>query len=271
MLWHAALHDDAVLAVALQAEAALALVLTGAALCEPPLQPFTKETMKIAIVGAGIIGVTTAWELAADGHEVMVFERRGAAAEESSFANAGVVAPGYVTPWAGPGMRAKVLRSLLSTARRHQAALAAVGCATCRWMSRWQRACRLETYLANRARMQRLAFYSRTRLHEITRSARTGYERSDGYLVLLRSQARAQAGAAGPGSAARSRQPYSEKSMPTRRGNIEPGAQHRHRAGRRHPPAATTRSATAGSSRCCSSGKPRRWAPSSISTATSRR
>ena len=33
--------------------------------------------MKIAIVGAGIIGVTTAFELAADGHEVTVFERRG--------------------------------------------------------------------------------------------------------------------------------------------------------------------------------------------------
>ena len=61
--------------------------------------------MKVAIVGAGIIGVTTAWELACDGHDVVVFERRGAAAEESSFANAGVVAPGYVTPWAGPGMR----------------------------------------------------------------------------------------------------------------------------------------------------------------------
>ncbi|RZL88903.1 MAG: FAD-dependent oxidoreductase [Variovorax sp.] len=143
--------------------------------------------MKIAIVGAGIIGVTTAWELACDGHEVVVFERRGAAAEESSFANAGVVAPGYVTPWAAPGMRAKVLRSLLS----------AHGAIKVRWplsardvgfMSRWQRACKLETYLANRARMQRLAFYSRTRLHEITEARELSYERSDGYMVLLRSK-----------------------------------------------------------------------------------
>ena len=70
--------------------------------------------MKIAIVGAGIIGVTTAYELAADGHEVTVFERRGAAAEETSFANAGLVAPGYVTPWAAPGMPGKVLGYLLS-------------------------------------------------------------------------------------------------------------------------------------------------------------
>ena len=70
--------------------------------------------MRIAIVGAGIIGVTTAYELASDGHEVTVFERRGAAAEETSFANAGVVAPGAVTPWAAPGMPAKVARYLFS-------------------------------------------------------------------------------------------------------------------------------------------------------------
>lgn len=143
--------------------------------------------MKIAIVGAGIIGVTTAWELASDGHGVTVFERRGAAAEESSFANAGVVAPGYVTPWAAPGMRMKVLRSLLSThgAIKVRWPLAA---RDLRWMSHWQRACKLETYLANRARMQRLAFYSRTRLHEITETRELSYERSDGYLVLLRSR-----------------------------------------------------------------------------------
>ena len=51
--------------------------------------------MKLAVIGAGIIGITTAYELAADGHDVTVFERCSAAAEETSFANAGVVAPGY--------------------------------------------------------------------------------------------------------------------------------------------------------------------------------
>jgi D-amino-acid dehydrogenase len=70
--------------------------------------------MRIAVIGAGIVGVTTAFELARDGHQVTVFERRGSVAEETSFANAGVVAPGYTTPWAAPGMPAKVLRHLLS-------------------------------------------------------------------------------------------------------------------------------------------------------------
>ena len=58
--------------------------------------------MRVAVIGAGIVGVTTAFELARDGHPVTVFERRGSVAEETSFANAGVVAPGYFTPPAAP-------------------------------------------------------------------------------------------------------------------------------------------------------------------------
>src|SRR6478752_10700609 len=116
--------------------------------------------MKIAIVGAGIIGVTTAYELAADGHQVTVYERHGAAALETSFANAGVVAPGYVTPWAAPGMPAKVARYLFS---RHAPVRVCwpLSASELAWMMQWRRACELPTYLANRARLQRLAFYSR--------------------------------------------------------------------------------------------------------------
>ena len=141
--------------------------------------------MKIAIVGAGIVGVTTAWELASDGHDVMVFERRSAAAEETSFANAGVIAPGYVTPWAAPGMQTKVLRSLLS---RHGAVKLRwpLAARDIDWMKRWQRACTLDQYLLSRGRLQRLAFYSRQRLHDITEACELSYERSQGYLVLLR-------------------------------------------------------------------------------------
>ncbi|MBP6404260.1 MAG: D-amino acid dehydrogenase [Proteobacteria bacterium] len=144
--------------------------------------------MRIAIVGAGIIGVTTAYELAADGHEVTVFERRSAAAEETSFANAGVVAPGYVTPWAAPGMPTKVARYLFSQHAPVKLALPLAG-ADLAWMWKWLRACRLETFLANRARMQRLAFYSRERLHHLTDELQLDYDRSPGYMVLLRSEA----------------------------------------------------------------------------------
>ena len=143
--------------------------------------------MKIAVIGAGIIGITTAYELAVDGHEVRVFERRGAAAEETSFANAGVVAPGSVTPWAAPGMPGKVLGNLLSRHAAVKLSLPLSG-GDLTWMWKWWRACKLETYLANRARLQRLAFYSRKRLHHLTAGLQLEYDRAEGYTVLLRSE-----------------------------------------------------------------------------------
>ncbi|NRF68590.1 D-amino acid dehydrogenase [Aquincola sp. S2] len=143
--------------------------------------------MRIAVIGAGIIGVTTAYELAADGHEVTVFERRSSVAEETSFANAGLVAPGYVTPWAAPGMPAKVFKHLLS---RHAPVRLARPMARgqLRWMWRWWRACSAASFQANRQRMHRLARYSQQRLAALTHDLRLDYEQSSGYLVLLRSQ-----------------------------------------------------------------------------------
>lgn len=142
--------------------------------------------MRIAVIGAGVIGVTTAYELAADGHRVTVFERRGTVASECSFANAGLVAPGYVAPWAAPGMPSKVLRHLLRThapvrVGRH------IDAATLAWMWRWWRSCRPQVYRANRARMHRLAQFSRERLHQLTQRLNLDFERGQGFLVLLRS------------------------------------------------------------------------------------
>ncbi|MDO5625994.1 MAG: D-amino acid dehydrogenase [Pseudomonadota bacterium] len=148
--------------------------------------------MNIAIIGAGIIGVTTAYELAADGHQVTVFERHASVAEEASFANAGVVAPGYVTPWAAAGMPARVLRHLLAqhTPVRISRPLARADVA---WMRQWLRACTPATYTANRTRMQRLAFYSRHRLHEVAARMAYDFDRGSGYMVLLRSAREQQA------------------------------------------------------------------------------
>jgi len=143
--------------------------------------------MNIAILGAGIVGVTTAYELAADGHQVTVFERHATVAEGASFANAGVVAPGYVTPWAAPGMPGKVLGHLLA---RHAPVRIArpLAAADLGWMRRWLRACEPAAYAANRARMQRLAFYSRQRLHEVAARMAYDFDRAEGYLVLLRGE-----------------------------------------------------------------------------------
>jgi D-amino-acid dehydrogenase len=142
--------------------------------------------MKIAVIGAGIVGVTTAYELAQDGHQVTVLEQRGAAAEEASFANAGVLAPGYVTPWAAPGMPWKVVQQLFATHAAVRIGLPLCG-ADIAWMWRFWRACNPQAYLTHRAALQKLAFYSRSRLHAITEQHQLSYDRADGYMVLLRS------------------------------------------------------------------------------------
>ena len=59
--------------------------------------------MKVLVLGAGVIGVTTAHYLAADGHEVAVIDRQIGPALETSFGNAGNVCPSYATPVGGPG------------------------------------------------------------------------------------------------------------------------------------------------------------------------
>ncbi|MGH8799440.1 MAG: D-amino acid dehydrogenase [Casimicrobiaceae bacterium] len=68
--------------------------------------------MKVLVLGAGVIGTTTAWYLREQGHEVSVIERQSAAALETSFANGGQISVSHVEPWANPAAPLKVLRWL---------------------------------------------------------------------------------------------------------------------------------------------------------------
>ncbi|MEE8535376.1 MAG: FAD-dependent oxidoreductase, partial [Kiloniellales bacterium] len=65
-------------------------------------------------MGAGVVGVTTAYQLLKDGHEVVVLERREAAGLETSWGNAGMVAPGHAFAWSSPAAPLILLKSLLS-------------------------------------------------------------------------------------------------------------------------------------------------------------
>lgn len=147
----------------------------------------TMLRMRVAIIGAGIVGVTTAYELACDGHEVTVFERRGAAAEEASFANAGVIAPGYVTPWAAPGMPTKVLRQALG-AHKAVRLRAPRSLGQLAWGWRWLRACDPARYAASRQAMLTLAQFSQQQLRSITSALSLERENAPGFMVLLRSE-----------------------------------------------------------------------------------
>ena len=68
--------------------------------------------MRILVLGAGVIGVTAAWYLAEDGHEVTVVDRQTGPARETSFANGGQISASHAEPWANPGAPRKILRWL---------------------------------------------------------------------------------------------------------------------------------------------------------------
>lgn len=67
--------------------------------------------MKILVLGGGVIGVTTAWFLSRDGHDVTIIDREAAVADGTSFANAGLLSPGHAFSWARPGVPMTLLRS----------------------------------------------------------------------------------------------------------------------------------------------------------------
>jgi D-amino-acid dehydrogenase len=140
--------------------------------------------MHIAIIGAGIAGVTTAYELAENGHAVTVFERHGSVAEEASFANAGVIAPGFTAPWrAGRGWRRFFTRQ--QTALRRTWLLTGDERA---WLRRQRQAGASDTRVISQAAMQRLVTYSQARLDQVAEQLDYTFDRAKGLLILLRTE-----------------------------------------------------------------------------------
>jgi D-amino-acid dehydrogenase len=142
--------------------------------------------MKAIVLGGGVIGVSTAFYLSAHGCDVTVIEREPDVALATSFGNAGVIAPGYVTPWAAPGMPAKILKYLFKPASP-LIVRPTLDPAQWRWIARWLRECDIERFRVNKQRMQRIAYYSRSCLHEFRGRYPIDYARSQGYLQLFRS------------------------------------------------------------------------------------
>ncbi len=132
--------------------------------------------MRIAVIGAGITGVTTALELALLQHQVTVFERRGAVATQASFALPGLVSACAPLPESVPGLQAPWQPPWLGGlgALRHG-----------RWLWRHRRAARPAARLPREAALRALAHASRRRLGELTQQFNLAYEQQSGGLLLL--------------------------------------------------------------------------------------
>ncbi|MFJ6321830.1 MULTISPECIES: D-amino acid dehydrogenase [unclassified Rhizobium] len=151
--------------------------------------------MKVVVLGAGIVGVTSAYQLAKAGHEVTVIDRQQGPALETSFANAGEVSFGYCSPWAAPGIPMKAVKWLFM----HHAPLILrpkVDGAMLSWLVKMLSNCTSERYAINKSRMLRLADYSRTSLAQVREETGIAYdERMQGTLQLFRTQQQLDASA----------------------------------------------------------------------------
>lgn len=151
--------------------------------------------MRIVVLGAGVIGVTTAWSLAKAGHEVTVIDRQSGPALETSFANAGEISPGYASPWAAPGIPLKALKWMFM---QHSPLIIQPrpDLFKIEWMARMLMNCTAAAYEVNKSRMVRLAEYSRDCLKELRAETGVTYdERTQGTLQVFRTQKQVDAAA----------------------------------------------------------------------------
>ncbi len=149
--------------------------------------------MRVVVLGAGVVGVTSAWYLAQSGHDVVVVDRQQGAALETSFANAGQVSPGYAWPWAAPGIPLKVIKWM---ATRHSPFrfYPRADPAMWRWMAMMLRNCNARDYAINKGRMVRVAEYSRDCLHDLHEVTGIDYDgQSAGLIQLFRTEAQLEA------------------------------------------------------------------------------
>jgi D-amino-acid dehydrogenase len=147
------------------------------------------EQLRIAVLGAGVIGVTSAWYLARAGHEVTLVDRQPQAGMETSFANGGQVSAGHAEPWARPSVLPKVLKWL----GREDAPLLfrpRADFAQWQWGLRFLLECVPGRFERNRRQLAGLAAYSQSSLQELRTETGIQYDQlSRGILQFCTEQA----------------------------------------------------------------------------------
>jgi D-amino-acid dehydrogenase len=141
--------------------------------------------MHICVLGAGVIGITTAYYLNKAGHQVTVVERNAHAGLETSYANGGQLSYSYVAPLAGPGVIPKIPPWLL----RRDSPLRfypKFDFDQWRWCMAFVRACNRPQAEITTVHLLRLAYYSRDLIHDIIANENIVFDyRRNGKLVIF--------------------------------------------------------------------------------------
>lgn len=142
--------------------------------------------MKVIVMGAGVIGVTTAYYLTKQGAEVTVIDRQIGPGLETSYANAGELSYGMTSPWAAPGIPWKAVKWLFMK-RRPLFIWPLISPTMWKWSLQMIANCNEVAYAVNKGRMVRVSNYSRDVMPDLI--AETGIEydgREQGTLQLFR-------------------------------------------------------------------------------------
>jgi len=145
--------------------------------------------MQVLVLGGGVIGVTTAYELLKDGHDVTLVERAADVALGTSHANAGMVAPGHAFAWASPRAPLALLRSLWRDDQALRFRFHADP-AFWRWCLRFLDECIATRAKINTQRKHRLCVYSQSVLADVVADTGIAFDAAQtGLLYFHRSQA----------------------------------------------------------------------------------
>ena len=144
--------------------------------------------MRVVVMGAGVVGVTTAWYLASQGAEVVVLDRQAGPGLETSYANAGELSYGMTSPWAAPGIPMKALKWLFMK-RRPLFIWPLISPTMWAWGAQMLLNCNEKSYALNKSRMVRVSNYSRDVLPDLIAETGIDYDgRSQGTLQLFRTE-----------------------------------------------------------------------------------
>jgi D-amino-acid dehydrogenase len=145
--------------------------------------------MKVLIIGSGLIGLTTAWFLRRNGHEVAVIDRAEGPGQETSFANGALLTPSMAEPWNAPGCWRVLLGSLGRSDAAMQLRLRALP-AMAGWGLRFLSNSRAAIFERNTVSNSRLALYALEVLQSLRQQTAIEYGRTArGSLKIFREQA----------------------------------------------------------------------------------